>query len=124
MNKTFGILFILTGIFAIIGGLFTWGKGFIFIQKELFTALIPLADIILTGPISIISGYGIIKNRNWGSILGLVTSGIYLFGSILVFITIVWNHDYSIKILVPSITGFSIGLCFVLFMMKKEEIGR
>lgn len=106
MAKAFGILFTLTGIFAIVGGLYTWGDGSIFLQRELLSVWIPWADIILTGPVSIISGYGILKNLTWGRILGLVTSGIYLFGSVLVFITIVWNNDYAHFLLVPSISGF------------------
>jgi uncharacterized membrane protein (DUF2068 family) len=120
--KTFGILFILTGIFAIAGGLYTWGDGSIFSQTELLTVLIPWADIILTGPISLISGYGIFKNLNWGRILGLVTSGIYILGSVLVFITIVWNNNYSIFLIFPSISGLLIGVGFVVFTLREKSI--
>ena len=122
MMKTFGILFILTGIFAIAGGLYTWGDGSIFSQTELLTVLIPWADIILTGPISLISGYGIFKNLNWGRILGLVTSGIYILGSVLVFITIVWNNNYSIFLIFPSISGLLIGVGFVVFTLREKSI--
>jgi len=122
MIKTFGILFIMTGIFAIAGGLYTWGDGSIFSQTELLTVLIPWADIILTGPISLISGYGILKNLNWGRILGLFTSGIYILGSVLVFITIVWNNNYSVLLLVPSIFGLLIGVGFVVFTIREKSI--
>jgi len=122
MTKTFGILFILTGIFAMAGGLYTWGDGSIFSQTELLTVLIPWADIIFTGPISLITGYGILKNLFWGRILGLITSGVYLFGSILVFITIVWKNSYSVFLLIPSISGFLIGASFVLFTIRKRII--
>ena len=118
MAKAFGILFTLTGIFAMAGGLYTWGDGSIFSQTELLTVLIPWADIIFTGPISLITGYGILKNLFWGRILGLVTSGIYLFGSILVFITIVWKNSYSVFLLIPSISGFLIGVSFIIFIIK------
>lgn len=122
MIKIFGILFILTGIFAIAGGLYTWGDGSIFSQTELLTVLIPWADIILTGPISLISGYGILKNLNWGRILGLFTSGIYILGSVLVFITIVWNNNYSVFLIVPSISGLLIGVVFVVFTIREKSI--
>jgi len=120
MTKTFGILFVLTGIFAITGGLYTWGDGSIFSQTELLTVLIPWADILLTGPISLISGYGILKSQNWGRILGLFTSGIYMLGSVLVFITIVWNGDYSVFLIVPSISGFFIGAGFLVFTIRER----
>jgi uncharacterized membrane protein (DUF2068 family) len=122
MIKTFGILFILTGVFAIVGGLYTWGDGSIFSQTELLTVLIPWADIILTGPISLVSGYGILKNLNWGRILGLLTSGIYIIGSVLVFITIIWNNDFSVFLLVPSISGLLIGAGFVVFTIREKHL--
>ncbi|MFM9984269.1 MAG: hypothetical protein ACKVOK_03505 [Flavobacteriales bacterium] len=122
MNKTFGILFILTGTFAIFGGFYTWGDGSIFSQTELLTVLIPWADIVLTGPLSLISGYGILKNLKWGRILGLLTCGIYIFGSVLVFVTIVWNNDYSVFLVVPSISGFFIGAGFVVFQLREKKI--
>ena len=122
MIKTFGILFILTGIFAIVGGLYTWGEGSIFSQTNLLTVLIPWADIILTGPISLISGYGILKNLNWGRILCLLTSGIYIMGSLLVFITIIWNNNYSVFLIVPSLSGLLIGVGYVLFTTRKKLI--
>jgi hypothetical protein len=122
MNKVFGILFMLTGIFAIVGGLYTWGDGSIFSQTELLTVLIPWADIILTGPISLVSGYDVIKNLFWGSVFGLVTSGIYILGSVLVFIAIVWNNDYSVFLIVPSISGFLIGTGYVAISIKERAI--
>jgi hypothetical protein len=122
MTKPFGVLFILTGIFAIVGGLYTWGDGSIFSKTELLTVLIPWADILLTGPISLFSGLGILKNRSWAYVLGLITSGIYFFGSLLVFITIVWNKDYSIFLIAPSISGFLIAAAYVTWVLKTKTI--
>lgn len=118
MSKLFGILFVLTGIFAIVGGLYTWGDGSIFQQKELIKVLIPLADVILTGPLSIICGIGIMKHRDWGRVLGLATSGIYIFGSTLVFISIFWNKDYSIYLIVPALSGALIGIGYIVLSLR------
>lgn len=120
MNKTFGLLFIFTGIFAFAGSLYTWGVGNLFQQTELLTVLIPFADLILTAPLSLICGYGILKNKTWGNILGLLCSGIYLLGSFLVFITIIWNRDYSIYLIIPSISGFFISVCYLLISLRKK----
>lgn len=120
MNKAFGILFILTGIFAIAGGLYTWGDGILFDQSELVKVLIPWTDLLLTGPLSLICGYGIIKKRYWGQMLGLCTSGIYIFGSTLVFISMYWNKDYSIFLLIPALSGLLIGLGFIVLTIKEK----
>lgn len=120
MKKLFGTLFILTGIFAIAGGLYTWGDGSILSQYDLVKVMIPWADIVFTGPLSIICGLGISRNKNWAIILGLVTSGVYIFGSILVFISLIWNKDCSIYLIIPAISGLLIGLGFITLIITKK----
>ena len=120
MSKVFGILFILTGIFALVGGIYTWGDGSLLNQTELIKLLIPWADIILTGPLSLVAGIGILKRKYWGPILGLAASGIYIFGSILVFITINWSKDYSFYLIVPASSGMLIGLGYIIQMIGKR----
>lgn len=120
MNRVFGLLFLLTGIFAMAGGLYTWGDGSILDQNELVKVLVPWADIIFTGPLSLLCGYGILKNRYWGQILGLVTSGIYVFGSILVFISMYWNKDYAVLLIIPAFSGLLIGTGFITLMLKTK----
>lgn len=121
MNKVFGILFILTGVFAIAGGLYTWGDGSIFAQNELIKVLIPWADVILTGPISLICGYGILKRRTWGQVLGLATCGIYTLGSVLVFISVFWNEDYSVHLIVPAFSGLLIGTGYIAHTLRADR---
>ena len=120
MDKLFGVLFILTGLFAIFGGLYTWGDGNLLTQGELVKVLIPWADVILTGPLSIICGYAILKNRYWGRVLGLVLSGMYVYGSVLVFISIIWQHNYSVFLIIPASSGMMIGVGYVVTRIKNS----
>lgn len=120
-TKVFAVLFSLTGFFAIAGGLYTWGDGSILAQTELLRVLIPWADIVFTGPVSLLSGYGLHRHMRWAPTLCLVTSGVYLFGSVLVFITILWNRDYSAMLFVPSISGLFIGTAYILHSLSKEK---
>ncbi len=122
MYKVFGILFILTGLFAIVGGFYTWGDGHIMHQKELIQVLIPWADIILTGPLSLASGFGIIRKQSTAIILGIATSGIYIYGSVMVFIMMLWNQNLSILLFIPAFSGLLIGLGFVVLCMIKNKI--
>lgn len=113
MRKFYAILFFLTGIFAIAGGLYTWGEGNLFKQQELLKVLIPWADIILTGPLSLVYGLGILRRRNWGQVLGLATSGIYVFGSLLVFICMFWNKEFPVYLVIPALSGAFIGMSYI-----------
>ena len=117
--KLFGYLFLLTGIFALLGGLYTWGDGSIFNQSELTNVLIPWADIILTAPLSITVGFGLLRKKHWAKLLGLTLSGIYIFGSILVFISLIWNQNYTLYLIIPATTGLLIGVGYIGYEVKR-----
>ena len=87
-SRLFAGLFLSTGVFALVGALFTWGEGWLFYQKDLTISLIPLTDLIFTAPLSLLAGYGIWVKKSCGIALGLVTSGVYMFGSVQVYIMV------------------------------------
>lgn len=124
MNRIFGSIFILTGIFAILGGLYTWGDGPIYHQTELIKVLIPWADVILTGPLSLICGIWLLRNQFWAEVLGLVVSGIYVFGSMLVFINVVWDGNYAIDLILPAIAGMTVGISYIFLYIKNHPAKR
>jgi len=119
MNKIFGLLFTLTGIFAIAGALYTWGEGNLFTQNELAKVLIPYADFLLTGPLSIVVGLGIYHNKKWANLLGFSLSGIYIFGSLLVFISMGWNANFSLYLMIPAASGFILAIVYILIFIKR-----
>ena len=122
-SKTYAICFFTFGLFAIIGSLFSWGKGWLFTQKFLPDVLIPILDLIITFPLSIISSIGLWKNRKFGITIGLVTCGVYLFGSILVLITVVWNGAPNpIHLILPAILGISFSIVFINNYLNKPFI--
>lgn len=123
IDRLLAVLVFLTGVFAILGGLYTWGDGLIFSQSELLKVLIPWADILVTGPLSIICGLGLHSKKKWAFPLGLFVSGIYVFGSVLVFISILWKQDYSWFLILPSISGLLIGIGFTI-RFYSTQIGR
>jgi hypothetical protein len=117
--RIYAFLFIATGIFALVSSLFTWGGGWLFFQKNLLDFLLPMADLIISYPISLASGFGILKQKSWGIYLGLMTSGIYIFGSILVYIILLWQgFPYPLELLIPPIFGLAIAISFCIFIFK------
>jgi hypothetical protein len=123
ISKVFAGLFFFTGVFAIVGALFTWGKGWLFYQKDLTDMLIPIADLIFTAPLSLWTSYGIWTKKNWGIILGLMTSGIYMFGSVQVYILVFMKvPPYPFYLLIPPIFGFGIALWFLIWVLKNRNI--
>ena len=119
-SKVFGWLFLFTGIFSFISSLFAWGNGWLFSINSIEYILIPWADLIAIGPLSIVSAYGIFKMKKWRIKFGTLTSGAYIYSSVLVFIIILWHgKPYPIKLVIPSISGFLIGFSFFFLQIKK-----
>jgi len=121
-SKFFSWLFLSTGVFAIVGALYTWGDGPIYDQKDLLIVLVPWADLLITGPLSILAAFGVWKFRSWGFILGLMVCGIYLFGSALVYITLIWNGaPYPPELLYPPILGIGFGIAYPIWLLKYPQ---
>ena len=120
--KFFSWLFLSTGIFAIVGAIYTWGEGPLYQQNDLLTALVPWADLVITGPLSLIAAYGIKHKKDWGIIVGLMTCGIYLFGSVLVYITLVWQGaPYPLHLALPPLIGIALGIGYPLWIFLRTE---
>jgi uncharacterized membrane protein (DUF2068 family) len=101
-------------VFALVSALFTWGDGWVFAQKELTRAWIPLGDLALTVPLSLATAVGLWQGRAWGVRLGLVTSGVYLFGSVLVFVELMWMGELRWRLLLPALTGCTFAVVFLV----------
>ena len=116
LSKFFGVFFLLTGIFSFVSSLFAWGQGWLFSIKNINLFLVPMADLLTTFPLSIITAYGILKNKSWGILFGIFTSGIYFFGSIIVFIIIFYNtNPFQFQLFIPSIIGFLFSITFFIY---------
>jgi hypothetical protein len=121
--KIFSWMFLSTGIFAIVGALYTWGDGPLYLQDDLLTALVPWADLLFTGPISILAAYGVISRKNWGFVLGLMACGIYLFGSALVYISVFWiGAPYPMKLVLPPIVGVLFSIIYPIWAVKNPAV--
>jgi hypothetical protein len=120
-DRAFATLFFLTGVFAVLGAGYTWGKGSIFQQKELVDVLIPWADIVVTGPVSVAAAFALWTGRRWGPPLACATSGVYVFGSVLVFLTMVLSRAFSPLLFVPACFGLLLGAAFVASVIVRAE---
>jgi len=114
-TKIFGWLFLSTGIFSIVSSLFAWGEGWLFSLANFnsFSFILPMVDLLTTAPCSIISAYGILKYKTWGISWGILTAGMYIFGSVLVWIQIITKGlPYNPALIIPSVSGFAIASCY------------
>lgn len=122
-TKTFAWVFIATGVFAIVGALFSWGEGWLFSQERLLTVLLPAADLLVAGPLSLLAGRGMLLDRRSRVIFGLMASGVYLFGSVLVYVLVFWQGPpYPMRLVIPPIFGVSFSFVFLRWVFKVVNI--
>jgi hypothetical protein len=118
----FSWLFTATGIFAILGALYTWGEGPILEQTSLLCILLPWGDLLITGPFSLLTAIGLFKHTKWAPVLGLMTSGIYVFGSTLVNVCLVWNGPpYPLQLALPALAGLLIGISYPGWFLRRLD---
>lgn len=120
-RSIFSICFFFTGFFALLGGLYTWGSGWIFSQVDTKSVLVPLADVLLAGPLSLIASWGIYKSQNWGDVLGLLTSGMFLFGSVQVYILIAYTDSpILLQLCIPPLGGICLSVAFATWFLQQK----
>ncbi len=123
INFVFAWMFLLTGVFAVVSSLFTWGNGWLFQQKDLNSILIPFADLIISGPLSLLSAYGLFVKKLWGFYLGLITCGVYILGSALVYIQLIWvGSTYPFQLVIPPLFGIGISISFFIWTLKTKAL--
>lgn len=121
--RAYGWLFLSTGIFAMVGALFTWGTGWLFARHDLSESIIPVADLLIAGPLSILAGIGLFNAKRWGIILGIACSGIYIYGSIQVYFLLIRNGPpYPWQLLLPPIFGIGIATSFMYLIYKRMPL--
>ncbi|MHA1984586.1 MAG: hypothetical protein ACW967_09545 [Candidatus Hodarchaeales archaeon] len=113
----------LTGIFALVGSLYTWGDGFIFFAPPGTDLTLFVADLIITAPISIIAGYGFWNLHRWGLYLSWFVAGVYIYGSAVVY-TMVFQQSppYPMDLVIPPIFGIIISIGIMLWSWKNQKM--
>ena len=96
-----------------------WGSGWLFEQIPGYDLTLPMADLWLTAPISLIAAHGLFREKRYGMVLGLVASGIYLLGSVIVYLYEFWVlASPSWYMIIPPIFGVAISVGFVTYNLR------
>ncbi len=121
--KFLSVSLFLTGIFAIAGAFYRWGDGSIFNAPPRTDLQLYIADILITGPISIIAAIGFLKLKKWAILSSILASGIFIYGSALVYIDVLQNGaPYPLKLIIPPIFGIGLSLAIIMWIWKYFEV--
>ncbi len=122
ITHSFSICFFATGIFALVGALYRWGDGPLFGAPEGANLQIYYVDLLVTTPLSFLAAIGYKNKRRWGVIVGIFTAGIYIFGSAIVYASVIQNGSpYLLKLIIPPIFGIVFSIIIIKWTMKNLD---
>lgn len=120
--KIIAISLIATGIFAAVGSLYTWGNGLLFFTPTDVDLGIFIADLIVAAPVSLIAGIGFWNLRRWGLFMSLFAVGVYIYGSVQVYVFVLQTSSYSLTYIIPPIFGIGLSTGLIIWTWKNFEI--
>jgi hypothetical protein len=105
----------LTGIFAIVGALYTWGDGIIFTVESDFLPIIVL-DLFLIGPMCLMLSLAIFTQNHQMRTLKLIVVGMLITSSLMVYITeFLDGSPFDIIIILLPIMGLLLSLGLIIW---------
>ena len=119
-SRILGYWCIGTGIFALIGSLYTWGEGILF---TIASPHIPVmvTDLILMVPFSFILGIAILNMKNWAKQLSLFYAGMTIYSSFLVYSTLfVIGPPYDTILMLIPIFGILQSLVLIYWSLSTK----
>jgi hypothetical protein len=119
-----GILF-LFGLFAFIGSLFMWGKGFLFSFPSGEDYRFPITDILVNAPVSIFAAIGLWQGRKFGYIASQFVAGFYIYGSVEIFVMVFQAPPpYPLEILIPQVAATIVAVFLVIYLWRIQKLFR
>jgi hypothetical protein len=120
--RLLSIFFYCTGVFALVGGLYAWGKGPIILQPDGMDSPLLWADIIFTTPLSLLAGYGLMKRKKWGLIVAVAAAGAYLYGSFAVYALVALSGPpRPLYLLGPPVFGIALSAVVLYIAIRRKH---
>jgi hypothetical protein len=112
--KTLAISYFITGLFAAIGALYRWGDGPLFLAQQGDDIELFIAELVVAAPASILASIGLVKLQRWGMIMSLFSTGVFIYGSALVYASIfIFGAPIPLKLLIPPIFGIGLSIATI-----------
>jgi len=119
-----GVLF-LFGLFAFIGSLFMWGKGFLLSFPPGVDYRFPITDILVNTPASLIAAIGLWQRRKIGYIAAQFVAGFYIYASVEIFVMVFQEPPpYPLEILIPQVLALIVAAFLVFYLWRLQKLFR
>lgn len=107
------------GVFAFGGSVFLWGRGFILDPPAGMSIALPLADILVNAPASLIAGIGLWQLRRYGYLAAYFVAGFYLYASTFIIVEAFERRPPDFwAILVPQVLAVLVAVALLVYLPR------
>ena len=115
-------LLFLFGLLAFFGSLFLWGEGFILRFPAGVDYSLPVADILVNAPASIIASIGLWKMRRYGYAAAQFVAGFYVYASVEIFVDVAQGDlPASAEIVAPQVLAVLVAMALVFYLWRMRD---
>lgn len=115
--KLLSVLLFAFGILALFGSIFLWGEGFILRPLAGVDISLPIADILINAPASILAAVGLWRLRRVGYLASYFVAGFYLYASVFILVDVFVERPPEFwAILIPQVLAVLVALTLLLYL--------
>jgi hypothetical protein len=123
--KVLSVVLMLFGLLAFFGSLFLWGQGLLFDPPDDIDLSLPIADILINAPASIIAAVGLWRLKRYGFLASQFVAGFYVYASVEIFVHLLQHGAASTAeywaILIPQVFAVLVALLLVTYLWSIQE---
>ena len=117
------IALLLFGLAAALGSLFLWGQGFLLSFPANMDYRMPIADLLVNAPASLMAAFGLWRMRRYGYVAAQFVAGFYTYASVEIFVAVAQGAlPGSAAILAPQIVAVGVAALLVLYLWRIQDL--
>lgn len=117
--KILSFLLFAFGILAFVGSLFLWGEGFILRPPDGINIALPIADMVINAPASIVAAVGLWRMRRYGYLGGYFVAGFYLYASTFILWDAFAERPFGFwAIVIPQVVAVLVALALLIYLPR------
>ncbi len=119
------LMLFIVGIFAFVGSLFLWGKGFILHFPPNVDYSGPVADLLINAPACFLAAVGLWRRSRFGYVLSQFAAGFFIYASVEIFVKMA-QHELPAapEILGPQILVVLLAVGLIGYLDRVQHMFR
>lgn len=123
--RILSIVLFLFGLFAFFGSLVMWGEGFLFSFPSGVDYRLPVTDILVNAPASVLAAIGLWGMKHWGYSVSQFVAGFYVYASVEIFVEVIQSGPpYPVEIVIPQVMAVAVAVILVLYLWRIRDLFR